>query len=198
MVPKGAETQSTHICCTSPARLREEGEACRAALLGTRMGEGSLGEVGVLGKHFMPLSGLCRHHRKSAEGKSARSLLKNSYPGLADKPGPALEVLGASPEVRTYRREALSCMTGRQRGPEGLSLVPASCRAEPSAANSQGRQGPAGVIRLEAGHIAVHPGLLSPPHPPAWTPSLPGQPLASFLSLLRSHLAGGAGPDLLG
>lgn len=103
-------------------------------------------------------------------------------------------MLGASPEVRTYRKEPQSCMTSSQRGAGGLSLTPVSCQAEPSAVNTVKARGALrGRSDWRAGPRHCLPRLALPwPHT-----LLPGQPLASFLSLLRNHLTGVACPNLL-
>lgn len=119
------------------------------------------------------------------------------WPSRQARPGPGRA--GSQPRGQDSRGEALSCGIGRQGGASGGWGAESRACFFPGRAlrsqRSQGREGPAGVIRLEGEAVSLSAQACSPP---ARTPSLPSQSLASFLSLLTSPLAGGACPDLLG
>lgn len=110
--------------------------------------------------------------------------------GPAREAGRAWEALGVQPRGQDLQEGGTVLHDRPTEGSRGAQSC--ACFFPGKALDSQ-QPGQAGSCRGCSDWKAAPHQSAQACSPPAWTPSLPGQPLASFLPLLRSHLTGGGG-----
>lgn len=113
--------------------------------------------------------------------------------GPAREAGRAWEALGVQPRGQDLQEGGTVLHDRPTEGSRGAQSC--ACFFPGKALDSQ-QPGQAGSCRGCSDWKAAPHQSAQACSPPAWTPSLPGQPLASFLPLLRSHLTGGGGGTL--